>query len=274
VALFRASATGRSRMPYIGTRIIDDAGITLLREWIENLGSHSNDLAQVRAAISRGETDLNALAAPAMLSTSEALRLAHAADHPSISIERREKLARAVLKSTNPLVRELFERFLPPDERAPVSQAIPSRQEILSLKGDAKRGAALLADSARISCLQCHQYKDGGRNFGPPFKQAVQNKSRTDLLDNILEPSRQIAPEYVLYAADLGEDDQLSGMIVTKNGQEVVLRDAGSIEHRIPVAQIKSLRAQQLSAMPEGLLAGLTAQDVADLLDALLAEGR
>jgi len=38
-------------MPYIGTRIVDDAGITLLREWIENLGSHSNDLASLRAAI-------------------------------------------------------------------------------------------------------------------------------------------------------------------------------------------------------------------------------
>src|SRR6185369_4099915 len=44
VALFRTSSTGRSRMPHIGTRLVDEAGITLLREWIENLGSHSNDL--------------------------------------------------------------------------------------------------------------------------------------------------------------------------------------------------------------------------------------
>ncbi len=274
VALFRTSATGRSRMPYIGTRIVDDAGIALLEEWIEHLDSHSDNLSTLRAAISQSETPLETVAAPARLSTSEALRLAHAANHPSISVERRERLARAVLKSTNPLVRELFERFLPPEDRAPVSQAIPSRQEILSLKGDAKRGAALLTDSARISCLQCHQYQNLGRNFGPPFKQAVQKKSRTDLLDNILEPSRQIAPEYVLYSADLGDDDTVSGIIVSKNAQEVVLRDAGSIEHRIPAAQIKSLRAQQLSAMPEGLLAGLSAQDVADLLEALLAEGR
>jgi putative heme-binding domain-containing protein len=279
VALFRNSSTGRSRMPYIGSRLVDEDGIALLREWIAQLPTNSShdsskEMESLRASLVKRDVDLQELAARESGSTSAALRLAHAASHPSVPLERREKLARAVLKTTNPLVRELFERFVPADERTPVSQAIAPKQEVLSLKGDPQRGAALLADTARLSCLQCHQYQALGRTFGPPFKKAVANKSRGEILDNIIEPSRQIAPEYVLYTADLGDDDPISGMIVTRDDQEIVLKDAALAEHRIPAAKIKSLKAQQLSAMPEGLLAGLSAQQVADLLEALIVEGK
>jgi len=266
-------------MPYIGTRLVDEDGIALLREWIAQLpasSSHASnkELESLRVSLVKPDTDLQELAARESGSTSAALRLAHATSHPSVPVERREKLARAVLKTSNPLVRELFERFVPADERTPISQAIAPKQEVLSLKGDPQRGAALLSDTARLSCLQCHQYQNLGRTFGPPFKKAVANKSRGEILDNIIAPSRQIAPEYVLYTADLGDDDPISGMIVTRNDQEVVLKDAALAEHRIATAKIKSLKAQQLSAMPEGLLAGLSAQQVADLLEALMTEAK
>lgn len=277
-ALFRVSATGRSRMPYIGTRIVDDPGIALLREWIQGLKGSTpagtgENYESLRNALARSDADLEKLAEPALNSTADALRLAHAAADPIIAVQQREKLAQAVLKTSNPLIRELFERFLPPEARAPVSQITPPRQEVLALRGDGARGAALLADAARLSCLQCHQYRNLGRAFGPPFKRAAQNRSRADLLDNILEPSRQIAPEYVLYTAEIDEDEQISGIILSKTAREIVLRDSGSVDHKLPAEKVKSLRAQQLSAMPEGLLAGLTAQQVADLLEALVQEG-
>jgi putative heme-binding domain-containing protein len=104
------------------------------------------------------------------------------------------------------------------------------------------------------------------------LKKAAAKKSKTELLDNILEPSRQIAPEYVLYTAALDKDEELSGIIVQRNERELVLRDAGAVDHVLDLSKVKALRPQQLSAMPEGLLAGLTAQEAADLLAALLNE--
>jgi mono/diheme cytochrome c family protein len=41
VLLFRASARGRSRMPYLGSELVDEQGIALLREWIASLGEGS-----------------------------------------------------------------------------------------------------------------------------------------------------------------------------------------------------------------------------------------
>jgi len=274
VVLFRTSATGRSRMPYIGTRLVDPEGIALLREWIEQVphtGNHPSDLDSLRSAITTPDADLERIAVQEASSTSGALRLAHAANHPSISIATREKLGRAVMKLTNPLVHELFDRFLPANDRMIVSQSTAPKAEILALNGDAHRGSALLANTSRLTCLQCHQYQTAGRNFGPDFKKTLQNKTKTEVLDQILEPSRQIAPEFVLYTAEL-DDDEFSGIIVRRDEKEIVLRDANAIDHVVDAAKIKSLRAQQLSAMPEGLLAGLTAQEVADLLAALLSE--
>jgi putative heme-binding domain-containing protein len=278
VLLFRNSAMGRSRMPYIGSYVVDEQGITLLREWVYSLDpksgtSNANDLlTRLREEITRPDANLEKIAANNSARSSSALALAHALTHPSISVATKERIAETAVKSSNPLVHELFDRFLLPEARTVVSQAIAPKQEVLALKGDAKHGAALITDAARLSCLQCHQFQNTGRAFGPPLKQAALNKSRAELYDNILEPSRQIAPEYVLYTVDAGEDEQLSGIIVKQTDNEIILRDATATDRSIPRKSVKSLTPQKLSAMPEGLLAGLPAQDVADLLEALAAE--
>ena len=42
VLLFRTSAWGRSRMPYLGSHLVDSRGVTLLREWIASLTNSSH----------------------------------------------------------------------------------------------------------------------------------------------------------------------------------------------------------------------------------------
>ena len=175
-------------------------------------------------------------------------------------------------KSSNPLIGELFERFLPAEMRANVLQPTARREDVLGLSGEAKRGAALLNDSARTSCLQCHHYRNAGRAFGPSF--ATIKKTKEEILDGILEPSREVAPEYVLYTVETGDDEVLSGMIVKRGSEEMVVRDATATDHVLPSAKVKSSRPQQLSAMPEGLLAGMSAQEVADLIAAIMEEAK
>jgi putative heme-binding domain-containing protein len=182
----------------------------------------------------------------------------------------KEQVAMEARKSSNPLITELFDRFLPAEARANVLQPTARREDVLALGGDAKRGAALLNDSARTSCLQCHQYGNAGRAFGPSFAQI--KKTREEILDGILQPSREVAPEYVLYTVETGEDEVISGMIVKRGSDEMVVRDATGTDHVLATTQVKASRPQQLSAMPEGLLAGLSAQDVADLIAAIMAE--
>jgi putative heme-binding domain-containing protein len=240
-------------MPYLASELVDDAGIALLREWIYSLVGKADSIGALS-----GQPG----------STSEALQLAHAA--LSLPPAARAELARDTVRSSNPLFRELFDRFLPADEQTTtIHQETASPEQILRLKGDAKRGAALLANNARLSCLQCHTYGTSGRLFGPDLGQSARAKTREDILESILQPSRQIAPEYVLYTLELLDDEIVTGIIQRRTEKEIALRDAAGMDQVIAASQIKTIRPQQLSAMPEGLLAGISPQEIADLIEAL-----
>jgi hypothetical protein len=58
----------------------------------------------------------------------------------------------------------------------------------------------------------------------------------------------------------------LTGLLVTKDANEVVLKDAQDKVIRIPSKQIEQLVPQRQSLMPDLLLRDMTAQQVADLL--------
>ena len=63
--------------------------------------------------------------------------------------------------------------------------------------------------------------------------------------------------------------ESVSGFLVSKNDQEVVLKDAQLKQAHIPAANVKQMRTESLSAMPEGLLGDLEPQQAADLLEFL-----
>ena len=261
-------------MPYLASELVDDEGIALLRDWIASLDAKPDQTKFVSAKSELVASTPQSLAAKYTANTSSALLLAHALSEPGMDTALKEGIANAATKSSNPLIAELFERFLPADARTNLLQKTAPPEEVLALRGDVERGIALLNDSARLSCLQCHQFKTAGRAFGPHFKDACKNKTRAQILTGILQPSREIAPEYVLHSVELTDDELLSGIILKRTAQEILLRDPTGADHEVPSTKIKSTRAQQLSAMPEGLLTGLSAQQVADLLEALLAEAK
>jgi hypothetical protein len=62
----------------------------------------------------------------------------------------------------------------------------------------------------------------------------------------------------------------LNGFVIRRMPGAIVLKEQALTEHTLESSQIAELRESSLSAMPEGLLAPLTAQEVADLLEFLL----
>ena len=69
----------------------------------------------------------------------------------------------------------------------------------------------------------------------------------------------------------LNDDTEVSGLVLENSETETLLVDAALNEHRIKNHQIFDRFESSLSAMPEGLLATLTAQEAADLLDYLVS---
>ena len=89
------------------------------------------------------------------------------------------------------------------------------------------------------------------------------------LLDTILNPSREIDPKYRVYLALTVEGRVVSGLLVRRDAQEVVLRDNKGKLITVAADEIEELVPQQQSLMPELLLRDMTATQVADLVEYL-----
>ena len=71
------------------------------------------------------------------------------------------------------------------------------------------------------------------------------------------------------YLVETKDGRLLTGLLVTKDANEIVLNDAQNKIIRIPSEQVEQLVPQGKSLMPELLLRDMTAPQVADLLEYL-----
>jgi putative heme-binding domain-containing protein len=166
-------------------------------------------------------------------------------------------------------VRDLFERFLPEERRTRRLGGAIDPQDILKLAGDAKRGKQLFLETEGVACKNCHQIAGRGTPLGPELTQISKKYNRAQLLESILEPSKGIEPKFVTYLIETVDGRVITGLLVFRDEQIVVLKDAQSKEVRISTSQVQFFAPQQKSLMPELLLQDMTAQQVADLIEFL-----
>ena len=74
---------------------------------------------------------------------------------------------------------------------------------------------------------------------------------------------------FVTYNVLKTNGDVVSGFMVSKNDQEIVIKDSTLAVIHVPANQVQRMATQSISAMPEGLLANLEPQQAADLLEFL-----
>ena len=273
---YRINTEGLGHMPHLGSRLADEPGIRLIRDWIRSLPKESTttnaaaseqrvaaNLAKLAQAdgTERQETLANLLA-----DMSGCLALMGEITAPAV----RTEIAVAAAGHTNALVRDLFQRWLPPGQRRTTLGSGFNSQTLLALSGSAARGKELFLGAAQ--CARCHLLEGGGRSFGPDLTHIGKKYTRAQLLEQIRFPSQVIAPEFKTTIVTLRDGDTLSGFLLERNSAELVLRDETLTNHRIKLATVQSTSESALSAMPEELLAPLTAQEAADLLEYLSAE--
>jgi putative heme-binding domain-containing protein len=182
--------------------------------------------------------------------------------------EREPVLAAAARLSPGP-VRDLFEGYLPADlTGGPKLGSNPRPKTILAHHGDADRGETLFWSTA-LNCGSCHKVGDRGTAVGPDLSTIGKLRARDDLLQSILEPSRRIEPQFATYLAQTTDGRSATGLLVRRNEKEVVLRDTQNKEIVLAAGIVAELRPSPTSLMPSGQLAGLTAEEAADLLEYL-----
>ena len=276
VLFYRASTAGGGHMPALGARLRDEAGLALLRDWLQTVpppaeaaavaaknNSTQSVAATVTALLAQPAGAVRATAIRASLTnTAVALALLNRGLPPGAL---REDVIAGALNHPNSSARDLFQHLLRPDQIRPTLGEPVDPALVLGIKGDVVRGRALFRSETGPNCARCHVSEGQGRNFGPELTLIGQKYDAPTLLMHIVQPSLAIAPEFALHLLELKDGTSLNGFVLRSDDREIVFRtEAG--DQTIPRSTVLKLEKSSQSAMPDGLLASLTASEAADLL--------
>jgi putative heme-binding domain-containing protein len=197
-------------------------------------------------------------AAEALCATSagglEAIRLAKAG---KLGNAARDALSARIFRSPA-LASDVFQRA------SADGTPFPPVAELARRTGSAARGADLFF--GRATCAQCHTFHGRGADIGPDLTTIRQKYAPGALLDAILNPSAGIAFGYDTWRVETTDEELVTGFVVRDDENELVLRDTTGRRHALAKSEIAARSKQKVSAMPDGVAMGLTADDVVDVL--------
>jgi putative heme-binding domain-containing protein len=159
-------------------------------------------------------------------------------------------------------LRERAAKVLGTPARTSGAQIAASYEPALNLSGNTARGK----ETFRSRCASCHRLAGEGTALGPDLA-SVRGNGKEKLLLSIIDPHREVAPQFTGYVLETNDGESYSGVLVNQSGAAVTLRQAGGIEVTVPRSRVASLTSQGQSMMPDGLEVGLSVQAMADLLE-------
>lgn len=256
ILYYRMATRGMGHMPKLRPGDNDTAGLQLVHDWIESM----SDVAPA----SIPPTDPPSAADD----TASALRLfTRLLSVPDQSEQR--KIASEVATSANVVTSALFERFLPESQRRRRLGLNIDAPAILAMEGNAARGRSWLLSGQNSQCVNCHRLQGSGRSVGPDLDGIAAKRTKEQLLESILNPSKLVDPGFVSYAVLTDDGNIVTGLRISENENQIILRSADGKDHAIARDSIESIKTQTESLMPTGLAAEMTANELADLLEFL-----
>ncbi len=145
------------------------------------------------------------------------------------------------------------------------AQVVAKYRQALQLKGDAQRGRELF----RKHCSACHRLEGHGHELGPNLA-AMKNRGPEAILVNVLDPNREVNPEFVNYLVVTDDGRTHTGMIRGESATGITLVREEGKQVTLLRSRIEVMQSTGMSLMPEGLEKQLSVKDMADLLAYLM----
>ncbi len=169
--------------------------------------------------------------------------------------------AQALFKHKDPSVAKLADKVLAELKPPSRESVIEKFKGAITTKGDAARGRQVFTQR----CVTCHRADGQGMQVGPDLI-TVKTKGRDGLLTAILDPNKEVAPQFIAYNVEMKDGQSFIGLIAKDDATGLTLKMIGGAEQTIPRAQIKGSSSSGQSLMPEGIEAGMDVQAMADVL--------
>lgn len=127
----------------------------------------------------------------------------------------------------------------------------------------------LVFESAGAQCQTCHKVSGWGGNYGPELSKVGSSKSREQLIDAILTPSKEIAPDWQGWFVVDQEGNSHYGRQIDVHLHKVeLMNQSGDFDS---YSKPRKFGVMETSLMPEGLQNNLTVSEFNDLIAYLQA---
>ena len=126
------------------------------------------------------------------------------------------------------------------------------------------------------ACYACHRFGNAGGMNGPDLTGSGGRYSPHDLLDQIINPSKEINEQFAPIVVTKNDGSIVSGVVVNLKGDNVTLNtDLTDPNQRVNIdrKEVKEMEVSTVSPMPPMLLNMLNEEEVLDLLAYVLSGG-
>jgi putative heme-binding domain-containing protein len=154
-----------------------------------------------------------------------------------------------------------------------VDELVPVVNKGLKGKRSFERGQKLFSET---SCSLCHHFGRDGGGVGPDLTGVSGTFSVRDLLENIIEPSKQISSLYVTTVVVKKDGDLVTGWVPEETDDTVSVMEDMLVAGKLTVIKrkdIEDMKPSTVSLMPDGLLNTLKEDEISDLVAFLFSGG-
>src|SRR5690606_5417195 len=123
---------------------------------------------------------------------------------------------------------------------------------------------------AKSACANCHSIAGVGSGIGPALD-GIGNRGLDRLLEDMLDPNRNVDPAFQSVTLLTDNGQILSGFSVRKEGGQLVFNDANGDVQRLPLEAVIEQSPSSLSPMPNNVAEAMPEEDFFALLAYLLS---
>lgn len=145
------------------------------------------------------------------------------------------------------------------------TEAWMKRLGVIPGEPDLEAGRRVFFHSKMALCSSCHRHDGRGVVLGPDLSLIGNQGDQATLLRSILEPHREVAPQFYPSQVKLVDGTEFVGILLRSSDREV-FRDLTGKERSFPKPEILERTELRTSLMPPGLVATITDRELRDLL--------
>ncbi|MGI9473664.1 MAG: PVC-type heme-binding CxxCH protein, partial [Rubripirellula sp.] len=171
-------------------------------------------------------------------------------------------------QSRDKRIRSRAQQFLASMGTQDRAEVVQRYQGVFDLTGDVKLGRKLF----QKHCSVCHKVEGVGHEIGPSLA-SIKTRGAESILVNVLDPNREVNPEFLNYVVLTEDGRAMTGMISAETATSVTLRRAENASDTVLRVDIDRLKSTGLSIMPEGLEENIDPKAMADIIAYLMQAG-